>query len=190
MTVQKPLLIIVNGMPGSGKTTLARRLAQDTGILEFSKDDLKEFIFDQLGVGDREWSIAVGRASSEMLYAFADGMLSSGKDLILENAYYHSFAAPKLREITQRYDVRCLEVYCQLDSDERRRRFVARIESGKRHPGHADTIDYDVSNEEADRKKYAPLSVGQLLTVDTDDFDDEEYNVFLHKIREFIKEGR
>ena len=38
----KPLLIIVNGLPGTGKTTLARRLAADLHLPVFSRDGMYE----------------------------------------------------------------------------------------------------------------------------------------------------
>ena len=44
----KPLLIIVNGLPGTGKTTLARRLAADLGLPTFSRDGLYETLYDAL----------------------------------------------------------------------------------------------------------------------------------------------
>ena len=51
-----PRLLIVNGLPGSGKTTLSRELAPRLGLPLISKDDIKELLFDQLGWSDREHS--------------------------------------------------------------------------------------------------------------------------------------
>lgn len=41
-------LIVVEGGSGTGKTTLARQLAQDLGYQVFLKDTYKEAQFDQL----------------------------------------------------------------------------------------------------------------------------------------------
>jgi len=43
-------LVIVGGAPGSGKTTLARKLAKRCAVPLIEKDDVKEAIADALGV--------------------------------------------------------------------------------------------------------------------------------------------
>ena len=59
-----PRLLIVNGLPGSGKTTLSRELAPRLGLPLISKDDIKELLFDQLGWSDREQSKRFGGAAA------------------------------------------------------------------------------------------------------------------------------
>ena len=45
-------LIIINGPPGSGKTHLGRFLARELWLPYFSKDGVKELLFDSLGWSD------------------------------------------------------------------------------------------------------------------------------------------
>ena len=45
-------LMIILGSPASGKTTLARRLAAELAVPCLCKDDVKEALFDVLGVAD------------------------------------------------------------------------------------------------------------------------------------------
>jgi predicted kinase len=51
-TVQRPLLALFCGLPGSGKTTLARERARETGAIRFSTDewmaDLGVDVFDAM----------------------------------------------------------------------------------------------------------------------------------------------
>ena len=51
-TVQRPLLIAFCGLPGSGKTTVARELERETGAIRFSTDewmaDLGVDFFDEM----------------------------------------------------------------------------------------------------------------------------------------------
>jgi len=46
--MRKPLLIIVNGLPGTGKTTLAKRLAVDIQLPVFHRDGFSETLHDAL----------------------------------------------------------------------------------------------------------------------------------------------
>ena len=45
----KSLLIIINGAPCTGKTTLGRKLAKQLCLPFLSKDGIKEVLFDTLG---------------------------------------------------------------------------------------------------------------------------------------------
>jgi len=68
---------LVNGVPASGKSTLARALAARTGWPLLALDTVKEALFDHLGAGDREHNRMLGRASYQAIFAaigdFPDG---------------------------------------------------------------------------------------------------------------------
>jgi hypothetical protein len=47
--------VVVSGLPGSGKTTLGRRLARALGLPLIDKDDILERLFETKGIGDTAW---------------------------------------------------------------------------------------------------------------------------------------
>ena len=59
--------VVVSGLPGSGKTTLGRRLAPALGLPLIDKDDILERLFDTKGVGDTAWRRALSRESDAIL---------------------------------------------------------------------------------------------------------------------------
>lgn len=67
-------LIIVNGLPGSGKTTLATQLATELSLPLFRKDAIKETLADALTAfrpreeTNIEWSQQLGQAAAACLW--------------------------------------------------------------------------------------------------------------------------
>jgi predicted kinase len=56
--------VLITGLPGSGKTTIARPLAHALGLPLVAKDAIKETLFDTLGTDDPNATPASGRISS------------------------------------------------------------------------------------------------------------------------------
>ena len=78
-----PLVLIVAGPPASGKTTLARSLAESLTLPPFVKDDFKEVLFDTLGWSDRAWSRKLGGVSMQLLFAALEVELRAARSCIV-----------------------------------------------------------------------------------------------------------
>ena len=64
-----PLVVLVTGVPGSGKTSVARALSVELGLPLLSLDAIKETLFDALGVRGRDWSLQVRRAALQVMWS-------------------------------------------------------------------------------------------------------------------------
>ena len=135
-----PALVVVNGPPAAGKTTLARALARDLQLPLLAKDDLKETLFDSLGTGDRDWSRRLGMATFYLLYLLAERQLEAGRSAVLEANWDADYACPRFVEMRARTPFRLVEVHVTAPEDVLRRRFDERSASGERHRGHLDAV--------------------------------------------------
>ena len=150
---------IVNGPPGSGKSTTAHRLAAVLRLPVFSKDAVKETLLDELGYASREDSRAIGAASGEVVWTLLRDCPAP--------AIVESWLAPHTRDIVRaglrRAAVeRVIEVWCSCPFDENRRRYAER----ERHPGHYDAALLPELDEVL--RTAEPLGLGEVLRVETD----------------------
>jgi predicted kinase len=137
---KKPLVIVISGLPCTGKTTLGRRIAQNFSIPSFSKDGFKERLFDELGWSDRAWSKKLGLASYKLLFYALEAQLGVGQSCIVEANFYPEFHSQILNDFKQQYSCEFFQIHCHAQPEILLERFRARWESGARHPGHADNV--------------------------------------------------
>jgi predicted NBD/HSP70 family sugar kinase len=133
-----------------------------TGWLLFTLDRVKEPFFDELGIGDREFNRALGRAS----YAAIWSLVADAPDdaTVVVDAWF-GFQPIEILEghLTRAGVGVTAEVWCHASNDTVVARYEARL--GGRHPGHPDASylpELVALNERA-----KPLQRGPILDVDT-----------------------
>ena len=181
----RPRLVVVTGAPGTGKTTLALRLAATLSLLLLAKDRLKEPLMDALGVGDLATQQRIGAASYELMYRIATWSLDAGIGLVLEANFVRGRSEAGLRPLVASAEAR--QVVCVCDEATRRARFAGRAERGDRHPGHLDRLVLDEWDERP-VSAHAALDLSiPTLVVDTGDGripDDDEILRFITSTRQ------
>ncbi|MGA7732343.1 MAG: AAA family ATPase, partial [Chloroflexia bacterium] len=80
----QPLLIVITGLPGTGKTEMGRYLARELNLPLIYKDGIKETLFDSLGVGDWEWSRKLGSTTYSLMTYILEALMPAGISLVLE----------------------------------------------------------------------------------------------------------
>jgi predicted kinase len=130
------MLVLVTGLPGSGKTTLAAPLAAKLDLPLIAKDRFKELLFDVLGTGDLEWSRRIGQAAIMLQY---DAMATI-KSAVVDSALWTGFSEPEIEAL----GLPVVQLYCQCPFEVARGRFFSRVEQGHRHRGYReDQMTYD-----------------------------------------------
>ena len=171
-----PLVIVVNGLPATGKTTLARRLATDLHLPLLAKDVIKETLFETLGWSDRAWSRQLGAATMALLYKLLEEQLRAGQPCIVECNFYPDRDTERFRELAQAYRVAFFQILCIADGPTLYARYCQRALSADRHPGHVETHNLNEHRELLLRGRIEPLPLGgALYELDTTDFATMDY---------------
>lgn len=164
---RRPLVVLVNGLPGSGKTTLAADLADELGLPLLSKDAIKETVADQLpddvferATGGGSW---LGAGAAESLWSLLSGCPGGAVVESWWSPEHSSLVAAGLtRAGVDPADT--VEVWCDVTPAEARQRFEAR--AARRHPIHGPQVG--LTRWDGDEPAAArPLAFGTVLRVDT-----------------------
>ena len=127
--------ILVAGMPASGKSTVAEKIAEALEIPMLSKDAIKEVLFDDLGFHSRAEKVQLGTAAMHILYYAAAQLMKAGKPFILENNFEDA-SIPGIMALLETHHYTAVTVRLTGDPEVIYRRFAARDLSDTRHRGH------------------------------------------------------
>jgi predicted kinase len=175
-----PLMLVITGRPATGKTTLARRLATDTGLPLVHKDALKESLFDSLGIGDRAHSRRLGYASIQLLRGVARELLQAGDSLIVESNFSEVYDGDVFRAMARELGACLAQVWLVAATEDLVARWERRAHLGTRHPGHVELASADEVRGVLRAPGDTPLALpGPLLALDTTKLGEELYNTTL-----------
>jgi predicted kinase len=167
----QPLIILVLGLPGAGKTTLGKKLADKLQLPFISKDDIKVKLFDVYGWKDREASKQAGIASLRIMDYLTEEQIKRGNSLILESTFNPAYDDARFQAWQKEYDVRYVQVYCYADAKVVRQRFAERAKTDDRHVSAVEGDEGLQVLENYIQQGFMPLNVdSKIIKVDTTDF--------------------
>lgn len=159
MSLNSAALVVVTGLPCTGKSTLAVELRQHTGWPVLAKDVLKETLFATLGMRDRAWSKQLSMASYALMFAVAEELLASGQALVMEGNFRAVDHGDSFTRLLARQPVGIVQVFCNASTDVVKQRLRDRAQASLRHPGHLDKESHAELEAELESGSFRPLAL-------------------------------
>jgi len=195
-------LILIAGLPATGKTSFAKYLSNELKIPMVSKDIVKELLYDTVGFKSRNEKVALNLAAITIMNHFAETQLSIGQSIILERNF-ENLCKPGLLKLIEKYSPKTVTITFQSDINILFQRFIERENSPERHRGHVVNTQYpEVDNtptmsiesqgitpekflDSAKKRGMFDFSIGAAeIFVDTSDFSKVSYEAITKLIKE------
>lgn len=179
MRNQQQLLVIVNGRPCTGKTTLASTLSGELGIPLFSKDAIKQKLGETLGTEDRSTARRLGAAAIALMYQQAEAVLTSGLPAMVESPLISELAEKEIEELQSRTNCRILQIFLRAEPSVILERFRSRPRKGVFfHDEELRELEATVTTE------LVPVPVaGKTIVIDTTDFRAVDFEHISERVR-------
>ena len=190
-------LIILSGLPASGKSTVARALQEAFPYPILEKDRIKEGLFDTLGFQSHAEKRRLDAAAAQILLQVTEDILTAGGSVILDNNF-DTAAGAALRDLQARLAPRSVTVLLFADEETLYERYLLRDLAHARHPGHAVSDRYPPRpgdpeiapmEREGFARRYLDRGMGEIawdgpvIRVDTTDPKDWDPNGLVNQVR-------
>lgn len=183
---RRPTLVIVSGLPATGKSTLAEQIAEELGWPLFAKDRFKELLYDAGSIDpdrfDRTASGVLGAQAVAILLDVATTLVQAGVSAVVEGNFRPHLARRDFGPLLEIAEGR--RIHCTLARSRVLDRYRSRFEHCERHPVHLDNIAIHELEDQIDAGFGKPLPLdAPMMRVDTRD----GYRPDLPEILEFCR---
>lgn len=133
--LEKPAMIAVTGLSGTGKTTVARAIGGELGLRVVSADEVRQSIFGAAkkaaAYGEGVYTAEATRRTYEEMIRRASELLAEEGGVILDATFIDAELRRMAREAALGSGARWRVIDCRLDEQAVRERLARRAESGE-----------------------------------------------------------
>jgi predicted kinase len=140
-----PTLVVVSGPPGSGKTTLARKIADVIGCPAICRDEIKEgMVHATPGFSPGAMTDELSRQTLPTFFGVLELLLRAGVTTVAEAAFQDRLWRPGLEPLGGLARIRV--VHCTVEAGVALKRSLQRSEENPLRRAHADPRSYDADD--------------------------------------------
>jgi len=176
-----PVLAVVSGPMGSGKTTLAHRLARAVGCPAICRDEIKEGMVQASPGFVAAPGDDLTQRTLPVFFGVLELLLRAGVTTVAEAAFQDRVWRPRLEPLRDLARIRV--VHCVVDADTAFRRSLRRGQDNPLRAAHADPSPADAAERALAHERFQRVALDvPWLEVDTTD----GYRPGLGEIRAFV----
>ena len=194
-------LIILAGMPATGKSTVAAALSAAFHYPIIEKDNIKEALFDTIGFENYPQKRRLDIAANEVLLHLLKAVFKAGSSVIVDNNF-DADSTKKLCALIEEYKPRTVTVFLRGDAQTLYERYVKRDNAHARHLGHilqehyppheGDSLDYTMTREEFDEKFFKRgmdlfRCPGERIEVDMTDIEKVDLRELTERVKKLFE---
>lgn len=131
---RSPQVLIVGGLSGTGKSTLASAIAERLGARMLRTDVLRKQIFGNRPVGERGENELYGAESRQLIYTRmfeqAQHSLAAGISVVLDGTFGQRLAIQDVQDLARRQGCSLLGIECTCPAEVARARIAERLAHG------------------------------------------------------------
>lgn len=182
-------MIIITGELASGKTSYGRRISEKLKIPFYSKDVIKEILFDSIDDENMSYEVKrkIGASSYAVLYHIIEQQMKVGRPLIIESNFGKE-AVPIIKDMLSNYQYKSITVRFGGDLNVLHERFLKREYSDERHIGlksHGKFDSFEKFKETSVKAKEFKIDDNEIY-VDTTDFDKVDFDELVSNIKSYM----
>lgn len=178
-------IIIITGELSAGKTSYGKKISRTLEIPFFSKDEIKELLYDSISCDNLDYEVKrkLGASSYSIFYYIMEEQMKVGKSLIVESNFVKE-SVSIIKKLLDKYNYKSITIRFEGDLQILHKRFLKRECSTERHIGLVSNgvfDDFKNFEQSALKSKEFKINNNEIL-VDTTDFTKVNFDEIIRNI--------